>query len=137
VVSNMIAILNETKSPDTFIVTISTLMVLKDAGKLKNPNLAQVLPAIIRNAERLGLWKGMIEEDEITGTVMQKSILECMQRLIQNSQGSNSSARSAPDCGNGRCLPPQLIPITPPSNGESRSSGPAQQPSLPAPAISN
>src|SRR5206468_868355 len=52
VVQELVAILNETSSADTFVVTT---VVLGEMGFAARP----ALPAIIRNGERLGLFRGL------------------------------------------------------------------------------
>src|SRR5207244_8896475 len=49
-IDELVSILNETRSPDAFLVTLSILQELK-------PEARAVVPAIIRNAERLRLLK--------------------------------------------------------------------------------
>jgi hypothetical protein len=56
VLQELTAILNETDSADTFLVTT---MVLEKMG----PDARAAVPALVRNAERLGLLKGLFRAD--------------------------------------------------------------------------
>jgi hypothetical protein len=57
VVADLVKILNETKSGDTFVATLLALSQFED----KSP-----LPVVVRNAARLGLLKGMSKDDNPT-----------------------------------------------------------------------
>src|SRR5262249_12661779 len=70
----LLSILNETKSPDAFLVTLSILQEVK-------PDAQEVVPAIIRNAERLRLFK---RTDPDQPTEQQKMIVECIAALMKN-----------------------------------------------------
>ena len=55
VVAELVKILDQTKSGDTFVATLLALSQFED----KSP-----LPAVVRNASRLGLLKGLCKEDK-------------------------------------------------------------------------
>jgi hypothetical protein len=57
VVAELVKILNETKSGDTFVATLMALSQFED----KSP-----LPVVVRNAARLGLLKGMSKDENPT-----------------------------------------------------------------------
>jgi hypothetical protein len=72
-IGELISILNETRSPDAFLVTLSILQEVK-------PEARVVVPAIIRNAERLRLFK---RTDPDQPTEQQKMIVECIAALLK------------------------------------------------------
>jgi hypothetical protein len=86
----LLAILNETRSPDTFLVTLSMLQVVKVEARL-------AVPAIIRNAERLRIFKRTNPDQP---TEQQKMIVECIAELLKKDRepASNPSAR-LPEAG--------------------------------------
>jgi hypothetical protein len=51
--TGLIEIMETTKSPDTFLMAVTALPALGDKG-------CRALPAVVRNAERLGLLKGLV-----------------------------------------------------------------------------
>ncbi|MCI0456229.1 MAG: hypothetical protein L0Z62_04515 [Gemmataceae bacterium] len=71
--SELLAILNETRSPDAFLVTISILQEMKPEARL-------VVPAIIRNAERLKLFAHTKPEE---ATEEQRTIADCIAALMK------------------------------------------------------
>jgi hypothetical protein len=74
---DLVAILNETKSPDVLLMTMETLAELK-----AEPHL--VIPAIIRNAERLNLLEGICTSE--TRNRDQKKILEMLEFFTRRSR---------------------------------------------------
>ena len=72
-IDELVSILNETRSPDAFLVTLSILQEIK-------PDAQTVVPAIIRNAERLRLFK---RTDPDQPTEQQKMIVECIAALLK------------------------------------------------------
>jgi hypothetical protein len=72
-VEDLVSILNETHSPDAFLVTLSVLQELK-------PDARVVVPAIIRNAERLRLFK-RTKADQATEE--QRMIVECLAGFVK------------------------------------------------------
>ena len=81
-VGELIAILNETHSPDAFLVTLSIMQEIK-------PEARVVVPAIIRNAERLRLFK---RTDPDQPTEQQKMIVECIAVLLKKDTDSSANA---------------------------------------------
>jgi len=51
--AGLIEIMDTTKSPDTFLMAVTALPALGEKG-------CRALPAVVRNAERLGLLKGLV-----------------------------------------------------------------------------
>jgi hypothetical protein len=76
-VGELVSILNETRSPDAFLVTLSILQEIK-------PDARAVVPEIIRNAERLRLFK---RTDPDHPTEQQKMIVECIAALMKKDAG--------------------------------------------------
>src|SRR5258708_3194104 len=71
-VEEMIDLLNKTDSSDTFFVALKLLEPLKTDAKM-------AIPAIMRNAERLGIFKShLADKDE---TEMVESVLKTLQKL--------------------------------------------------------
>jgi hypothetical protein len=106
-VQELIAILNETKSPDTFIVTASALGMM---GHDARP----AVPSIIRNADRLGLLKGISElageeSEEAKPTRQQRiaeGIMDCLDQILSK-QPSNG----------GKTANPPAVPLVCPPSG--------------------
>ncbi len=57
--TELVAILKETNSPDTFMAAVAGLMATEGHGK-------RAIPVVIRNAERLGVLKGIAKEEELS-----------------------------------------------------------------------
>jgi hypothetical protein len=76
-IRELLSILNETRSPDAFLVTLSILQELK-------PDARAVVPEIIRNAERLRLFK---RTDPDHPTEAQKMIVDCIGELLKKDRG--------------------------------------------------
>ncbi len=87
--SELIAILNETKSVDTFSVTLAALAEM-------GPRAEPAIPAIIRNAERLGLLKDHLLAKEQNSEAVKRfeEIAPALERTIKailhNEVSSNS-----------------------------------------------
>jgi hypothetical protein len=81
-IGELISILNETRSPDAFLVTLSILQEIK-------PEARTVVPAIIRNAERLRLFK---RTDPDQPTEQQKMIVECIAVLLKKDNDPSTNA---------------------------------------------
>jgi hypothetical protein len=75
-VHELITILNETRSSDAFIATVLALHRAGVDGKL-------VVPAIIKNAERLKLF---IDTNPDQGTAQQKTILKAVMLMLKKSE---------------------------------------------------
>jgi hypothetical protein len=92
-VQELVAILNETKSPDTFIVTTSALGMM---GHDARP----AVPSIIRNADRLGLLKGISEfageeAQEAKPSKQQRiaeGIMDCLDQILTKQPGNGGKA---------------------------------------------
>ncbi len=93
-INELVSILNATHSSDAFLVTLSILQELRADAHV-------VVPAIIRNAERLKLFK---RTDPDQPTAQQKMITECISDLLQK----NQEPRSHP------CSPPIAPPVSTP-----------------------
>jgi hypothetical protein len=90
-VGELISILNETRSPDAFLVTLSILQEIK-------PDARAVVPVIIRNAERLRLFK---RTDPDQPTEPQKMIVECIAALLNKVADSETGALIGAAMGGG------------------------------------
>lgn len=98
-VQELVSILNETKSPDTFAVTASCLGMM---GHDARP----AVPAIIRNAERLGLLKGISEflcdeEEESKPSKQQKmaeGIMDCLDQILSKQPSGPKPPQSYQPC---------------------------------------
>jgi hypothetical protein len=99
----LLAILNETRSPDAFLVTLSILQELK-------PEPREAVPVIIRNAERLRLFK---RTDPDKGTEQQRMILECIGDLLRKE--SEPAAPRYEPCGNPVSTSPELLNLPQPA----------------------
>jgi peroxiredoxin len=71
-VEEMIELLNKTDSTDTFFITLKLLEGMKQDAKM-------VIPAIMRNAERLGIFKSHLEDKDDSTVV--ESVLLSLQRI--------------------------------------------------------
>jgi hypothetical protein len=91
IVDELVAILNETKSKETFTVTLT---VLQKFGKEAKP----AVPSILRNADRLGLFAGALAGDS-KGKQASNDVLEAIDSIL----GKESDQLPSPD---GCSLPP-------------------------------
>ena len=73
-VRDLIKVLDETKSKDTFCLALPVLAALKAEGR-------RAVPAVLRNAERLKISKGMRQEGA-KWTREQKVVAECLEALV-------------------------------------------------------
>jgi hypothetical protein len=88
VVPELVGILNETASKDTFLVTV---LLLKKLGAEAKP----ALPAIIRNAERLNIFKGTSTAGDEVKTRRQRlarEVFEAMDDIVQESAAHSGKA---------------------------------------------
>jgi hypothetical protein len=71
--AELVAIIKETESPDTFMVAVAGLMATEGHGK-------RAIPLVIRHAERLGVLKGIAKEAEPSPVqgLLQDYIETCM-----------------------------------------------------------
>jgi hypothetical protein len=111
VVGELVTILNETKSPDTFVVTVSCLGMMGHDARM-------AVPSIIRNAERLGLLKEVSEfaweescEDAKPGKQQRiaEGIMDCLDQILSRQPGIGGKAAYQPN------LPPPSPLVCPPS----------------------
>jgi hypothetical protein len=72
--AELVAILNETESVDTFLLTMSCLEAAR-------PNAELVVPALIRNADRLGITKGISSGKN--RTEQQEALLNTLEQLLK------------------------------------------------------
>jgi hypothetical protein len=125
VVQELTAILNETDSAETFLVTT---MVLEQLGPAARP----AVPAIVRNAERLGLFKHLFrDEGRVTKAQAAESVkhgqavdvvLKAVETILQGKQRWGPAPPSAygpadPLRGgsySAPCVPPSACPPGPP-----------------------
>ena len=100
----LVAILNETKSVDTFVVTLS---LLEGMGKQAEP----AIPTIIRNAERLGLFKDHSSPRAANGELAE-DILGCLEKIRGvDEKGRGKDPLLGQSKNARRMLPPE--PISP------------------------
>jgi hypothetical protein len=101
VVAELVKILEETKSSDTFVATLVALGQFED----KSP-----LPAVVRNAARLGLLKGMCKESEPTHP--QAMILDYLsgELTAECRHGDRPNGAPVPPGYYPPCAPP--VPVT-------------------------
>jgi hypothetical protein len=105
-VSELILILQETKSPDTFLVTVNALACV-------GPRAKAAVPAIIRHAERLGLLKDIlsqVEDDDSVGTgvVISEAIAQIIRPMREGPGGGSQGPVAFPFP-----VPPPLPPMVP------------------------
>jgi hypothetical protein len=105
-VRELVAILNETKSIDTFLVT---LRLLEDMGKQAEP----AIPAIIRNAERLELFKDHFTRRDGNGELLDDILgsLERIRSKEEKSRGKDPLFARPKDAR-------PMLPPTPPMSAE-------------------
>jgi hypothetical protein len=112
-VHELVTILNETKSADTFVVTASCLGMM---GHDARP----AVPSIIRNAERLGLLKGASEvvcdeeSEESKPTKQQRmaeGIMDCLDQILSKQPSGPKPPQSYQPCAT---LP---VPVVCPAPG--------------------
>jgi hypothetical protein len=73
--AELVAIIKETNSPDMFMVAVTGLMAAEDHGR-------KAIPVVIRNAERIGVLKGIAKEHEPTPVqaALQEYLAGCASR---------------------------------------------------------
>jgi len=98
-VAELLAMLDETESADTFLVTLEALVGIE-------PERKGLLVAVIRNADRLGLLKGLSTGKLISG---QEVLADAITKLIEvRAESKNKTNRTAP-ASNSRAYPPPAI----------------------------
>ncbi len=97
-VAELLALINETESPDTFLIAVEALTGLE-------PERKGLVAAVVRNADRLGILKG-IASNKVTE--QQEAVAKALEKLLQaRTEGKNRGRTS------GRtCAPPQ-VPVAP------------------------
>jgi hypothetical protein len=81
----LITLLNETKSVDTFLLSLQTLVEIA-------PDHPSAIPAAIKNAERLELQKGIASGAALTAE--QDTFKECLDALIDARKQKSSESKS-------------------------------------------
>jgi hypothetical protein len=92
-VQDMVAILNETQSPETFAITVAALSKM---GRDAKP----AVPAIIRNADRLEFFKDLFDDEDSGPSKMQKKLTELVMEAIDQILAGKSENRRGPCCDN-------------------------------------
>jgi hypothetical protein len=97
----LLAILKETESPDTFLITLKLVVA-------RTPDARGLLPTAIRNAERLGITKGMASGKL---THEQEMFAEAIEDLADAKKARASTASWSVQAGHGvRVVVPMLGP---------------------------
>lgn len=102
--AELVAIIQETESPDTFLVSLMSLIAL-------DPKDISILPIAIRKAEKLDLLKGIFNGGQLRpGQEMLMEILEIMigdklEHLMNPKEGTRFRAEPAPCCAVGALCP--------------------------------
>jgi hypothetical protein len=81
-VADLLDVISQTKSVDAFLVTVSLL-----ADARAEPR--QVLPTVIRNAERLGIYGRYAFDDEARGAEVAKQLTELLGHMARGKAGSD------------------------------------------------
>jgi hypothetical protein len=80
-VADLLDLIAQTKSVDAFLVTVSLLAESKADAK-------QVVPAVIRNAERLGIYGRYAFDEEARGAEVAKQLTELLGVMSKSKSGS-------------------------------------------------
>ena len=92
--AELVTIIQETESPETFLVSLMALVAL-------DPKDASVLPIAIRKAEKLDLLKGMLSNEQMRpGQEMLMQLFEVMigeklEKVINSGNGANRQGAAA------------------------------------------
>jgi hypothetical protein len=115
VIEELIAILKETKSPETFTVTATVLGYM-------GPEARRALPALIRNAERLELLEDLFDTNATESHRAAQVLAEAIEMIVveSNSGVRVRTKRSRPQ------TPTSCTPATPYSYGGACSNAPPQ-----------
>jgi hypothetical protein len=105
----LVAILDETKSPDTLLVTVKALA---DLG----PRARSAVPAVIRSAERLGVLKDLLHQKDEQGAVG-PAIVELIGQIIKGRDARVPACCSSPFSSTGYAP----VPLSPPPPTEANS----------------
>lgn len=115
VIDELTAILKETKSPETFVVTTCVL------GRM-GPKAKRALPAIIRNAERLELLEDALKDQAAANpSTLTQKLLEAIEMIVDKHAASRNklpagygappSTWNAPVVAPTPCAPASTAPI--------------------------
>jgi hypothetical protein len=110
-VAELTVILHETSSPDTFLVTVKALADIGARSKV-------AVPSIIRNAERLGLLKNILQQaddDEKLGPGVM--ISEAIQQIVSPRRDRQDPREAAPAATPPVPLPPPPASVVSPLGG--------------------
>jgi hypothetical protein len=104
-VGELVAILNETKSKDTFLVTVAALQKI-------GPEARASAPAIIRNADRLGLLRGISREPkkETSKGRAAEVVLEALDEVLGGNHARTGQPRQAPCTVPASCIDSLSLP---------------------------
>src|SRR6516164_2654211 len=80
-VVDLLDLISQTKSVDAFLVSVSLLAEAKTEAR-------QVIPTVIRNAERLGIYGRYAMEEKAKGAQVAKDLTELIGKMIKG-KGSN------------------------------------------------
>jgi hypothetical protein len=81
VIDELTAILKETKSPETFLVTAVTL------GRM-GPEAKRAIPVIIRNAERLEMFEDLLETKAPAGSRAAEEVMAAIEMILDKKAGA-------------------------------------------------
>jgi hypothetical protein len=102
----LIAILNETQSAETLFVTVK---VLEGMGSAAKP----AVPAVIRNAERLGLFKGLTRaEGHVRKEKLVEEVVAALLHINEGKRNNGACCYSACPCPVAPCQP--MTPVCQP-----------------------
>jgi len=105
-VGGLVAILDETRSPDTLLVTVKALA---DLG----PRARAAVPAVIRSAERLGVLKDILHQKDEQGAVG-PAIVDLIGPIIKGREARVPTCCSSPPSSTGYTP----VPLSPPAPSE-------------------
>src|SRR5262245_42671755 len=108
VIADLMAIIQETESTDTFLITLQTLLT-------QNPKDMSVLPIAIRKAEKLGLLDGAATNPKPE----QEAFLDVLDQITSGGRPRGATGTCTPGCSPA-ALPvaPACAPSVPPPPGE-------------------
>lgn len=110
-VQDMLTVLEETQSSDTFLITLELLA--KESG-----GASTAIPKVLKNAERLGLLKDAIVQGRDEKPEIAEHILKLVQEMRDNDRAGRRSNRyvspAASSWSSPACYPPGLaVPAAP------------------------
>ena len=108
--AELVAIIQETESPDTFLVSLMSLVAL-------DPKDTSILPIAIRKAEKLDLLKGLLNggparpSQEVLMDLFEVMIGDKLEHLMHSNDGARFRAQPAPCCAvDYACPAPSFVP---------------------------